>query len=412
MLFHSDQGEGTMPDLHAKFSPSGAGRWMQCTASPALEAKFPEDDKPKDAADRGTCYHEVGEIMIRRMTYPHTSAAQVTKAESKRAFKFAYAHVLKHGTGKVPAETAARLMNLTEADTLAKSYADWVVGTFGKEIAAGAPFEAEGKSKVLTDMWGTVDFHIVVGSTLHIIDLKTGRIPVSPIENMQLLTYATGLATRHINEVVLTIFQDGRPDSLTVPVDRVRAHYRRLMEVYQEAKLGGETKAGEHCFWCRAKNDCSTYAERGLQIAQEEFGHLGNSDPELTIRNIDSETAGKMLEAFSVIEDWMKTALPILTERAYQEGLKVDGYKLIRGLKHKAWQDKSDAEKALKKILGDKAYTKKILTPNQAIKLAGEDACAGLWTIPTGEIKLVTEATRGKEVTASAAIEFADEGEA
>ena len=41
-------------------------------------------------------------------------------------------------------------------------------------------------------------------------------------------------------------------------------------------------------------------------------------------------------------------------------------------------------------------------------KILGDEACTGLWLIPTGELKLVTEGTRGKAVTRTAAIEFAD----
>ena len=399
-----------MPDLHARFSPSASSRWMNCTAAPMAEAEHPEDGS-SDAADKGTCYHEVAEVMLTRLTFPINAARKVTKAESKKAFALAYDFVQTNGTSSVPAERALMLMNVSEAEDSAKAYVDWILQHFGKAISEGAAFKIEGRSQINAEMWGTVDFHIVAGSTLHIIDLKTGRWPVGSKDNLQLLTYAAGLATSHIEKVCLTIFQDGRNDSTMVDLDVVRKHYTRIIQVHKEALDGGEFKPGDHCKFCRAKNHCQAFSDRGLEVAKREFGAIEDLDPLSSISNMDSDTAVRMLNAYAIIEGWMAAALPLLTDRAFNEGLELPGFKVIRGRKNKAWQDKDEAGKIMGRKLGDKAFKKTILTPNQMIKIAGEKECEGLWTIPTGEVKLVTEATRGKAITNCAAIEFADEGE-
>ena len=114
--------------------------------------------------------------------------------------------------------------------------------------------------------------------------------------------------------------------------------------------------------------------------------------------------AADFLNKYAEIQTFMDTAVKVLASRAYTHVLETPGYKVIRTAKRKAWTDKAKAEVAL----GSQVMKKAIMTPTQAIKKLGEEACEGLWSTPIGEVKLVTEATRGKPVTRSAAIEFAD----
>jgi len=391
---------------HAKISPSAAERWTNCTASPLLEAGLP--DNGSDAADTGSCYHAVADIILRRLTTPALAAGNIAKVEMRRAFHFAFETVKAQGTGSITGERATLLMNYDEAEDQAKTYATWILGVFGKAIAKGAAFGIEGVSVVSDNIWGTVDFWCLVGSRLHIVDLKTGRWPVSQVDNKQLKTYAAGIlgipGLEIAQEVTLTIFQGGKPWTWDTTASEIANWRVKLRRYEDEITTGGVADAGDWCKFCKAKTTCSKFATRALDAAANEFAPVSYGMPETTIENIDGELAAQFLNNFAMIEGFITAALPLLAERAYSEGLEIPGYKVVRGMKHKAWQDKEAAGKAL----GPDAFKQTILTPNQAIKKLGDEACTGLWLIPTGELKLVTEGTRGKAVTRTAAIEFAD----
>ena len=390
---------------HAKFAPSAAERWMACNAAPHREFDLP--DTTSDAADRGTCYHAVAEIMLRRLTTPALAAGNVAKVEVRRAFRFAYDTVHTYGDTKngVDAETARRLMNEDEAHHHAVTYVLWILETFGKKIANGARFGLEDRVHISPNCGGTVDFWCQHGTNLDVVDLKTGRHPISPVENKQGLTYAAGLYERLrdvTQRVTLTIFQDGMAHQWDTDTARVAEWSHEVSE--RTISLKSDATPGVHCKWCKAKPTCEEYAAHNLALVQDEFTPTVVEDVAGTIANIDGETAARLLDAYTQIEAFVAAALPVLTERVYREGLEVPGYKTIRGTKHKAWNDKDEAVKKL----GPKATKPQVLTPNQAIKALGEDSCAGLWFQPVGEVKLVPEGTRGKPVTASAQIEFAD----
>lgn len=66
-----------MPDVHAKLSPSSSHRWMECTASPAMEAPFP--NVSSEAAEQGTAAHSMGEKKIKKKLHE-----QIARADSIR----------------------------------------------------------------------------------------------------------------------------------------------------------------------------------------------------------------------------------------------------------------------------------------------------------------------------------------
>ncbi len=395
---------------HAKYAPSAADRWTKCTAAPHLEEHLP--DTTSDAADTGTCYHAVAETMLRRLLTPAMAAGDVSKIELRRAFKFAYHTVRTVGTDDVDAETANRLMNWDEGQNHAGQYVQYILDTYGKRIAAGASYGLESKVHVAPGCSGTVDFWCyyqdtkAAGYKLDVVDLKCGRWPVSAEDNPQGKTYALGVINHlHVGwgvPVSLTIYQDGYADVWDAPEFVLTSWHSVLASAIHDDEP--ETNPGSHCKWCKAKPSCEHYKRHNMELAKTEFAPAAMENPTQTIETMDGETAARMLDAYQQIAAFIDAALPVLTERAYRDGLEVPGYKTVRGVKHKAWNNKEEAEKKL----GPKATKSTILTPNQAIKALGEKACAGLWAVPIGEVKLVTLGTRGKPVTASAQQEFAD----
>ena len=104
---------------------------------------------------------------------------------------------------------------------------------------------------------GIVDFWRVIGSTLEIIDLKTGSYPVSPISN-QLKGYALLLCDTlssfdvHIENVKLTIFQFDKPISIVL----TKADLDLFSEYLCNRIDSEDTVEGKHCVYCPCWLSC------------------------------------------------------------------------------------------------------------------------------------------------------------
>lgn len=134
-----------------KFSASRAARHMQCHASANLDLAIPnwtppvEDPNKDNAANRGTHFHEV--------------FAEVMSFNAKDLQKFSEAT-----TYIAELRTRKRFNVLIEQ----QMYADWLPTKPGT----------------------TADLVLYVSDEIHIVDLKTGKIPVLAYNNQQLLFYA------------------------------------------------------------------------------------------------------------------------------------------------------------------------------------------------------------------------------
>lgn len=69
-----------------------------------------------------------------------------------------------------------------------------------------------------------------------------------------------------------------------------------------------------------------------------------------------------------LVEDWC-SGIRAELERRLKEGQSVPGLKLVAGKKgNRAWSDEGMAAQLLQPVLGDKAFTRKLITPSQAEK--------------------------------------------
>jgi len=400
-----------MPEIHAKFSPSAANRWLACTAAPIREAGYSRTSS--DAADTGTCYHAVAELMLHSLLAIKSAVHKTSEAKLKRVFKEAFMDVQKYGTGDISGPEATALMNWTEAENNSLSYVRWIINTFGSVISSGhGSFGIEQRSVILDDeVFGTVDFVIRTLDEFWIIDLKTGRFPVSPEFNKQLMTYAAGYHDK-ASKFHLVIFQDMKPHVWSTTSREIKNHLDRIFNAVTKAKSNPEAVPGKHCKWCKAKADCPDFGKMSLDVAKSEFADIVPDDPtaEMTIASMTSEDALTLLSGFAAIEEAVSLALPLLAQRVFNGELSIPGFKLIRSSKHKRWADKKDAEKILKREIGDKAFKRSLITPNQAESLVKDKSILdGHWERPTGELKLVTIETRGKEIVSSARLDFGDD---
>ncbi|MGV0949439.1 MAG: DUF2800 domain-containing protein [Azonexus sp.] len=201
-----------------RFSASVASKHMSCHASANLDLAIPhwtppeEDPSADNAANRGTEMHRMfADVMslptadIRRMA---EAIAYVAAIKSRRRFKSLIEEVVQ---------------------------ATWLKS--GPNTCA--------------------DLVLFVSDEIHVFDLKTGKIPVSAVENEQLLYYAVtyGALAPKAAGVHLHIVQPWADNIETWFADTARL--QKFMADAQMAEahiLGGSTtfSPGDHCKFCPA----------------------------------------------------------------------------------------------------------------------------------------------------------------
>lgn len=235
---------------HAKLSASGSKRWLACPGSIVLEALYPEEDT--SYAAEGTRAHALAEITLRQLilgtvlqTDVDEERAKADSDEMRRAVddyvtycKDLYdAMYIKHKSTKAFVEERV-------------SYSEWVPEGFG-----------------------TVDFSIIGGGELHIVDLKYGKgVPVDAVDNPQPRLYALGALHEYgfiydVDSVTTHIVQP-RLNSISTETLSVDELINWAEEVKEKATVAyAETRIyepGEHCKFCKARAACKTRALNAL----------------------------------------------------------------------------------------------------------------------------------------------------
>jgi hypothetical protein len=201
------------------FSASRAGRHIMCHASAQLELAIPnwvppEVDETKDnAANRGTHMHTVfAELMGLR-----------TRDAEMMGRAVDYVARIK--------DQRPRLKSLIEEPRRA----DWLA----------------------TRPWTTADLVLHLKDELHVLDLKTGQVPVSAVENMQLMFYARTYLDLAPNAkgVTVHIVQPWADNMESWYVTGQRLKQFEAQALLAEAAIqGGSTTFGpsDHCMFCPA----------------------------------------------------------------------------------------------------------------------------------------------------------------
>lgn len=226
-----------MNKAHAKYSASGAHRWLTCAASVALSEGMPSTESR--AAREGTEAHAWLETYLRKPT--------VTKPIADTGVDMTLVHHAYAAAEQI------RELQVRGADLL---------------IEEKISLECVGP-----DMFGTVDAAIVEHfKKLTVIDFKYGKSVVSPVENPQLIYYALGLAHLYdfeFEEIELKIIQP----RAKVRGETIRSWSigpRDLEEWIHIFKAGrdrcedfvADVVSGDHCFFCPAKSVCPAHAEK------------------------------------------------------------------------------------------------------------------------------------------------------
>ena len=308
---------------HARLSASRTDRFMQCPGSYRLESLMPYEPAG-EAAAIGTAIHELSEIIL---------------------------------NGKeIPANTDPDHLSM------AQGYADFVNNLVEnprkKLIEVNLD---EGLKSLHPALGGTADAVLVDGNHLHILDLKTGRVPVDATDNKQLLTYALG-AMRQLKapstiECTMHIYQPRVGHSKwTVSGNYLELHGRRLLSAAELALTGDAptSPSPDACRYCKAKTICPSMREKVQEVARSDF-------------KPDTSITPEMLDNAVLMAAWAD-AVQSAAKAQITEGKAIDGWTMRAGRKTKFWKDEALVMEAFK----DNMSAWELKSPSAVLKLGVE----------------------------------------
>jgi hypothetical protein len=312
---------------HALLSPSSSERWINCTPSVRLEERSGIPDTSGDAAKEGTVAHEYAETLLR------LELGQITEAKAKANFK----------------ELEKSKYYADEMHGYALEYVDRVLARVDEDPEALVIVEAVvDYTEYVKEGKGSTDSTTLSGSTLYVDDFKYGKgIPVSAVENSQLMLYAIGAyigagRPKAVKKVVLSIHQPRIENFSTWEISLPRLLKWAEETLRPKAALAWEGKGdlnpGAWCKWCKVAPKCRAQAKQSLEVARHEF-----KDPALLS---DSE----VLQVYALVkplEAWIKAVKSYVLDKALK-GKVWEGYKLVHSRSNRVITDEAAVIYALK----------------------------------------------------------------
>tara|TARA_R110000803_G_scaffold135896_1_gene202837 strand:+ start:2069 stop:3193 length:1125 start_codon:yes stop_codon:yes gene_type:complete len=357
---------------HAKLSASSSARWLNCTASVEQVSKYPNASSP--AAMEGTAAHELGDICL----------SDFNKSPSD----FLGKSLFDEPSIVINAEMILHIQDYVD---YVKSF---MTSTSNLMVEAKVSY-----SDYAHQGFGTSDVVLINDDTCHIIDLKYGRgISVDAENNTQLMLYALGVYQEFyfkydFKHFELHIFQP-RTNNIT----QFYISLADLLEFGQKVKKASwnimndstaYAPSDKACQWCPHKGNCNA-----LQTHTEKV--IGSEFDDLTLSAVETVDYQLILDNKSLIESWLKAVEEVAFDKLSNDE-PVKGYKLVQGRSTRRWNDTEQAAQRLEFQFGEKAFTKKIISPTQAEKLYTKSEfndIAEFITKPVGKPTLAKESDK------------------
>lgn len=370
-----------MAKFHAKLSPSSSERWISCPGSvklidDAVAAGAKIINSSSIYADEGTAAHELAEKALRGQGNCFRYEGLALELEN--------------------AITVSR-----EMCSYVQSYVDFV------KLFKG---ELRIEERVCFDDWvpegsGTSDAVIIQEDRFVCIDLKYGKgVPVVAEGNTQAICYALGTyqglspEQREKMKTVLMIIHQPRIDNISEWEISIDELLRRGEAISQSAELAlsdnPPVNPGEsQCRWCPVNGMCAEQKRFAEEVIANDFDDLSD----LTPANLLSDAELKrVLDAKATIASWLNAVENVVYDRL-SNGDDFKGYKLVAGRSLRTWSDEAEASEMLELVLGDDAYTKKLLSPAQAEKALGKELAKSIQDMiskPDGKPTLAPESDK------------------
>ena len=362
-------------NTHSIYSASGAHRWMACPPSALLEQQFPSETS--SFAEEGTAAHDLGE------------------------------HKLKKAL-KMRSRKPTSPYQSDEMDEMTDLYVEYCLEVIekAKENCKDLQILIEQKldfSDYVPEGFGTGDLVIVGTGTLHVIDLKYGRgVIVSAERNPQMMLYALGALSLFemlydIDKVSMTIIQPRVDNFSTYELSVEELLTWAEEELKPKALLAsqgeGEFCAGEHCRFCRARNQCRARTLKNLELLKYEF-----SDPAL----LSDDEIAEIIGVAEELSKWASDIYTYATALAINEGKEWDGFKLVEGRTRRKFTDEELVAETAKAAGYTDIYKQSLITITEMEKLMGKkkfgEILGSLIEKPKGKLTLVPETDKRQAV--------------
>jgi hypothetical protein len=345
---------------HATWSASATDRNWNCSGALALTIGLPETTN--EAADWGTCAHQISEKCLRE---GKQAAEFIGTTEKGKKFSFEVDEEM--------AETA-------------QMYVDYV----RKRVIEAAPKNVNPASLLQIEQrfslhslkppfqaGGTADAVIYspAGKLLEVVDLKGGRgVVVEAKGNPQLRTYGLGAMLANpslsVERVRVTIVQpraghkDGRIRSEEIDVvdlvewttDLMAAMQRTAQAFADMEKVDTNLipqglwnmthlSAGDHCKFCKAAGFCPALEQRALDAAGVWFDDMDQPRISNSPDTLSPERAAQLLDAADMLGEWINSVRAYWHGQA-EAGVEIPNYILVPKEGREKWLDGKEAEAA------------------------------------------------------------------
>lgn len=326
---------------HSKLSPSGASIWVNCPASVGYveSLKLPPDEGNKYSIE-GTAAHYLAAYCKDMKASPFDFVGY--KYDSN------HLHTPWYAGGHEVSESMAGIID---------DYLDFLY-----TLPRGITEARIAITKINPSCFGTADYMVYDGynKTLYIVDLKYGKNRVLARDNLQLALYAIGAIDTLYPEArtaKLIIYQPRTTSKNPADVWTVTAEYLSGMAWGIKNSADSDYfNPGSHCRWCRALPYCNAAAKAVFDAVDAGIGE---------------NTMAQCLDRLPLVKAWAKS-VESMAIMLLQNGVSIPGYKLYQKLGNRAWIDPEKAGEYLRRILGDRAYTKSLLSPTQADTITGK----------------------------------------
>lgn len=381
-----------MPEQHARLSPSGAEKWMNCTGSLAMEAGLV--DEGSEFALEGTAAHALAEIVLRNRLDPTLVGIELQGGQN--ATDYIGTYPLAKGEGSAGPQVT---------DDMAEFVQRYVETVWA--LADGNSLLVEQRvdfSDVVgvPEQFGTADAVIITPTELQVHDLKFGRgVKVDAVNNKQLQLYALGALEQFgmlqdFETVRMFIHQPriGNESEWAISVEELRAFGELAREAAAAAIVtaniaeceGLDTlpadvfNPGEkQCRWCKAAGGlCKAEAQHHLDTMAADFVDLTQPlAPQLAnavqrIAVLTPEELAALYQNVDAIEGFCK-GLRGRVNSELAAGHAVPGFKLVEGKQgNRAWSDEEAARALLKdtfRYKNEEVFDFKLISPTKAEKL-------------------------------------------
>lgn len=392
-------------DGHAGAGPSGAERWMNCTASLAAAREFLETLSPNQqvqfsgantAARQGTTAHAAAETEA-RVILGELSQAEADMTLMELA-------VMPEDGGEAYDDEMAEY--ITEYIDLVKSYIDSERTVLIEQRVravvpllnlSGANPWPEDDPRGVYEIAGSADMVVLPSDdepVLVVGDLKYGDgINVDVDENPQIRIYALGVLSDLADEegnlpdlerIEYHIIQPrlGGIKTWTESVDDLLTWRDDVLSPALSLALVGPEGSATYkpselaCQWCPARGGCAALAEQRVEsaaslfdtVVEAEFADGPGSFPETT--SLTDTRLGELLVQITGLIDIHKD-LKEEAQRRLHRGGSVPGFQLVSYTPPRKWKEQATEELDIHGL--EELWTSKLITPTQALKILKDD---------------------------------------